>query len=208
MGPGAADRDGRGNVNVGDGGVAFVLAAAAASPGSADTVRRPQPGVGWTRVPVLLRLCLPSLPRRRAARTLRDTHSVWAARLLLGAWLFRSQERGGSACPERSSSAESQTSCQGVSKAFNSKSATPLFAALARFSHAAARHSRPAALLAQLVHLVRALRAGGLFTAVALTQPFAFEGARKAQAARRLVGALEGAAHLVAVIDQARRGLA
>jgi len=79
-----------------------------------------------------------------------------------------------------------------------------LFAALAR-THPAAQHSHPAALRAQLVHLVRALRAGGHFTAVALTQPFAFEGARKAQAARRLVGALEGAAHLVAVIDQVRR---
>jgi len=40
VGPGAADRDGRGNVNVGDGGVAFVLAAAAGTPGGPDTVRR------------------------------------------------------------------------------------------------------------------------------------------------------------------------
>lgn len=39
VGPGAADRDGRGNVNVGDGGVAFVLAAAAGTPGGPDTVR-------------------------------------------------------------------------------------------------------------------------------------------------------------------------
>ena len=61
---------------------------------------------------------------------------------------------------------------------------------------------------AQLVHLVRALRAGGHFTAVAVTRPFAFEGARKAEAAGRLVAALQDAAHLVAVIDQARRGLA
>ncbi len=51
VGPGAADRDGRGNVNVGDGGVAFVLAAAAASPGGADTVRHPRALVVWARVP-------------------------------------------------------------------------------------------------------------------------------------------------------------
>jgi len=57
---------------------------------------------------------------------------------------------------------------------------------------------------AQLVHLVRALRAGGHFTAVAVTRPFAFEGGRKAEAAGRLVAALQDAAHLVAVIDQAR----
>lgn len=42
VGPGAADRDGRGNVNVGDGGVAFVLAAAAGTPGGPDTVRPQQ----------------------------------------------------------------------------------------------------------------------------------------------------------------------
>ncbi len=208
MGPGAADRDGRGNINVGDGGVAFVLAAAAASPGGADTVRRPQPRVGWARVPVLLRLCLPPLPRRRAARTLRDNYSVWAARLLLRPWLFRSQERGGSAGPERSSSAESPDQLPGRVESVQQQICHTYVCSPGPFSRPAARHSRPAALRAQLVHLVRALRAGGLFTAVALTQPFAFEGARKAQAARRLVGALEGAAHLVAVIDQARRGLA
>ena len=39
VGEGAADRAGRGNVNVGDGGVAFVLAAAAGTPGGPDTVR-------------------------------------------------------------------------------------------------------------------------------------------------------------------------
>ena len=39
VGVGAADRNGRGNVNVGDGGVAFVLAAAAGTPGGPDTVR-------------------------------------------------------------------------------------------------------------------------------------------------------------------------
>lgn len=39
VGAGAADRNGRGNVNVGDGGVAFVLAAAAGTPGGPDTVR-------------------------------------------------------------------------------------------------------------------------------------------------------------------------
>ena len=38
VGTGAADRNGRGNVNVGDGGVAFVLAAAAGTPGGPDTV--------------------------------------------------------------------------------------------------------------------------------------------------------------------------
>lgn len=38
VGAGAVDRDGRGNVNVGDGGVAFVLASAAGVPGGPDTV--------------------------------------------------------------------------------------------------------------------------------------------------------------------------
>ncbi|KAK9846543.1 hypothetical protein WJX81_006281 [Elliptochloris bilobata] len=90
VGAGAADRDGRGNVNVGDGGVAFVLAAAAGTPGGPDT----------------------------------------------------------------------------------------------------------------LLHLVRELRAGGHFTAAAVTRPFAFEGGRKAEAAVRLVASLQDAAHLVAVIDQ------
>ena len=39
IGQGANDRDGRGNVNVGDGGVAFVLASAGAVPGGMETVR-------------------------------------------------------------------------------------------------------------------------------------------------------------------------
>ena len=39
VGEGARDRGGKGNANVGDGGVAFVLTSASAVPGSADLVR-------------------------------------------------------------------------------------------------------------------------------------------------------------------------
>ena len=38
VGPGAYDKDGQGNVNVGDGGVAFLLAATSSLPGGAPTV--------------------------------------------------------------------------------------------------------------------------------------------------------------------------
>ncbi len=38
VGPGAYDKDGQGNVNVGDGGVAFLLAATSSLPGGASTV--------------------------------------------------------------------------------------------------------------------------------------------------------------------------
>ena len=54
---------------------------------------------------------------------------------------------------------------------------------------------------------MRELRAGGHFTAVAVTRPFAFEGGRKAGVADRLVASLQDTAHLVAVIDQARPAL-
>lgn len=54
----------------------------------------------------------------------------------------------------------------------------------------------------QIVQLVRALRAAGHFTAVAITRPFGFEGNRRVQAAENLIGVLEEAAHLVVVVDQ------
>jgi hypothetical protein len=38
VGQGARDRDGKGNVNVGDGGVAFVLTSASALPGGPELV--------------------------------------------------------------------------------------------------------------------------------------------------------------------------
>lgn len=45
VGEGARDRGGKGNANVGDGGVAFVLTSASAVPGSAELVRTPPPVV-------------------------------------------------------------------------------------------------------------------------------------------------------------------
>ena len=41
VGEGAADRDGKGNISVGDGGVAFLLASTGTLPGGAPLVRRP-----------------------------------------------------------------------------------------------------------------------------------------------------------------------
>ena len=52
------------------------------------------------------------------------------------------------------------------------------------------------------MELVARLRAAGHFTIVAMTRPFEFEGMRRLQAADALVGRLEDAAHLVAVIEQ------
>ena len=54
----------------------------------------------------------------------------------------------------------------------------------------------------QLLQLVQSLRSAGYFTAVAMTQPFEFEGARKSQAADDLVSAMQDIAHLVAIIEQ------
>ena len=54
----------------------------------------------------------------------------------------------------------------------------------------------------QLLHLVRGLRAAGIFTAVAVTRPFLFEGPKKRQAADVLTAQLQECAHLVAIIDQ------
>ena len=56
----------------------------------------------------------------------------------------------------------------------------------------------------QLLQLVRGLRAAGIFVAVAVTQPFVFEGPKKRQAAESLIAQLHTTAHLVAVIDQVR----
>jgi len=39
VGEGAADADGKGNINAGDGGVAFLLASAGALPAACDAVR-------------------------------------------------------------------------------------------------------------------------------------------------------------------------
>ena len=39
VGEGAADADGKGNINAGDGGVAFLLASAGTLPGACDAVR-------------------------------------------------------------------------------------------------------------------------------------------------------------------------
>lgn len=44
--------------------------------------------------------------------------------------------------------------------------------------------------------LARELRAAGHFTVAALTRPFAFEGARKLEAADKLIAELEQIAHL------------
>jgi hypothetical protein len=55
----------------------------------------------------------------------------------------------------------------------------------------------------QVLQLVRELRAAGIFTAVAVTRPFTFEGPRKMEAADKLTAALRECAHLVAVIEQA-----
>lgn len=54
----------------------------------------------------------------------------------------------------------------------------------------------------QLLSLVKALRETGHFTAVSVTRPFEFEGQRKVEAADRMIAALEGAAHLVVVVEQ------
>ena len=56
----------------------------------------------------------------------------------------------------------------------------------------------------QLLQLVRGLRAAGIFVAVAVTQPFVFEGPKKRQAAEGLIAQLHNTAHLVAVVDQVR----
>ena len=56
----------------------------------------------------------------------------------------------------------------------------------------------------QLLQLVRGLRAAGIFTAVAVTRPFLFEGPKKRQAADTLTAQLQQCAHLVALIDQVR----
>ena len=53
-----------------------------------------------------------------------------------------------------------------------------------------------------VIQLVTALRAAGHFTVVALTNPFGFEGAAKAEQAAGLVAALRSSAHLVAVMEQ------
>ncbi|GAB4813227.1 hypothetical protein N2152v2_000273 [Parachlorella kessleri] len=53
-----------------------------------------------------------------------------------------------------------------------------------------------------VIQLVTALRAAGHFTVVALTNPFGFEGAAKAEQAAGLVAALRSSAHLVAVTEQ------
>lgn len=55
---------------------------------------------------------------------------------------------------------------------------------------------------ALLLQLVSALRAAGHFTVAAVTAPFKFEGAAKAEQARAVVAALEERAHLVAVMEQ------
>ncbi len=61
----------------------------------------------------------------------------------------------------------------------------------------------PSPLRLQVVmQLAAALRAAGHFTVVALTNPFEFEGASKAEAAAGLVAALRASAHLVAVMEQ------
>lgn len=57
-------------------------------------------------------------------------------------------------------------------------------------------------MLPQLLSLVKALREAGHFTAVSVTRPFEFEGQRKVEAADRMIAALEGAAHLVVVVEQ------
>ena len=54
----------------------------------------------------------------------------------------------------------------------------------------------------QLLSLVKSLRDTGHFTAVSVTRPFEFEGQRKVEAADRMIAALEGAAHLVVVVEQ------
>lgn len=54
----------------------------------------------------------------------------------------------------------------------------------------------------QLLSLVKSLRDTGQFTAVSVTRPFEFEGQRKVEAADRMIAALEGAAHLVVVVEQ------
>lgn len=56
----------------------------------------------------------------------------------------------------------------------------------------------------QLLSLVKSLRDTGHFTAVSVTRPFEFEGQRKVEAADRMIAALEGAAHLVVVVEQVR----
>lgn len=55
---------------------------------------------------------------------------------------------------------------------------------------------------AQLLHLAGRLRAAGLFTIVAVTKPFAFEGPRKMEAATFLISQLAEATHLIAVVEQ------
>ena len=54
----------------------------------------------------------------------------------------------------------------------------------------------------QLLHLVEKLREAKLFTIVAVTKPFAFEGTRKMDAAVSLVSQLAATSHLVAVVEQ------
>ncbi len=47
VGPGAYDQHGKGNVNVGDGGVAFLLASAGTIPGGAPLVSAPAASPQW-----------------------------------------------------------------------------------------------------------------------------------------------------------------
>ena len=54
----------------------------------------------------------------------------------------------------------------------------------------------------QLLHLAGKLRAAGLFTIVAVTKPFAFEGPRKMEAASFLISQLAEHANLIAVVEQ------
>ena len=54
----------------------------------------------------------------------------------------------------------------------------------------------------QLLHLAGRMRAAGLFTVVALTKPFAFEGPRKMEAASFLISQLAEASHFIAVVEQ------
>lgn len=54
-----------------------------------------------------------------------------------------------------------------------------------------------------MLQLVGELRAAGIFTVVAITRPFNFEGPRKIELADRLTASLKQCAHLVAVIEQA-----
>ena len=54
------------------------------------------------------------------------------------------------------------------------------------------------------MHLLRELKAAGMFVILALAQPFSFEGPRRIDAAEALTASAAAEAHLLVVVQQVR----